>query len=252
MKKIFITLTLLLFSSSIFAVNWENHGFTVDKIVDKGEKKTATLNDSDSNQITVTYDTEPSEANAKIIKKLNTKLRSWGNMKVGELHFSIHNGTIEILVNPSEFTYKKVNYLEYLSAGIYFSFTDDLYYNFRIAVDRVFVVIKGTFTDEATFNDKVFAAIEDPRGYMKRRDPEYLLEQIESLEADQYRTKMALIATIRRKPMNPSKVNKIVKMKKENPSFTSTEIAEAFKEKEIKISTSDIKVVLSVFFNEFE
>ena len=252
MKKIFVTITLLLFSSSIFAVDWKDYGFTVDQVVEKQDKKTAIMKDSESNQITVTYDTEPTGASAKIITKLNTRLRSWSHMKVGELHFSIHNGTIEILINPSEFTYKDTNYLEYLSSGIYFTFSDDLYYNFRIAVDRVFVVIKGTYTDEASFNDKILSAIQDPRGYMKRRDPEYLLEQIESLETEQYRTRMALIAFIRKKPMETELVNQIVAMKKENPSYTSKEIVEAFKEKEVKVSSTDIKIVLSIFFNEFE
>lgn len=250
----FIALAPLL-GGSLYGINWSDYKVNVDDTkepIKENNRTTEFLTTSEGETFSIAYSGELSPSVAKTILRLNGELRSWESMKVSNIDFSVIDPrNIEIAVTPASFLANEIDYTEYVSGGVFFNYSGELYYNFRILVDKIFVNIKGSYIDEKNFVDKLASAVKDPRKYINNRDPEYLLEQIDRLELSLHRVRYALIADIVRKPVDQKLIDEIVELKKNNPSWKVKEIDESLREKEIRISHNIIRAVLQVYFNEY-
>ena len=251
MKKLYVFIIGLIFNISVFATDWKSQGLKLVEENQSEESNDAVVADKNDNQFKVSYTGELQASTIKILKKLHANFLSWESIKIKEIKFLVSNGDINIVINPSEYTYKEVNFLDYISSGMYFSFKGTLTYNFRIAVNKVFVVIKGSYSDETALSEKIASAIKDPRGYMARRDPEYLLEKLESMELNHFRLKQVVLKRMTGRLLDPAMINKVVEAKKQNPAMTANELTKHLKEKEIKVSSSHVRAIFQVYFNEF-
>lgn len=252
MRKLVI-LTFI-FSVSLSAADWESQGFTI--VSSQKDENSTTLDivkDKNNNELGVTYVNGLSEGHIRIIAKYNDEFRSWASMKVSSIKFSVIGEEIQIYVSPESYNYKEVNIMDYLSSGIMFTYKNNLMYNFRIMVDKLFVPIRGIFLDETSFNNKLVSAIKDPNTYINARDPEYILEKLEKMSVDMERLRAATLASRNgNRLVEKEVINEITDIKSKNPSFTYKEIFDQInKEKKVKTSPGIVKDVLNIYYNEY-
>ena len=120
----------------------------------------------------------------QIISSKNT-FYSWSELKIDSLKYIVSKDSVEILITPSSVMSKNENITGNIPAGMLFVLSDNiLQYDFRIMKDNVFVRIKGIFVDKSELFDKIALALEDPILYVRRNEPDYMLEQIDKHEEE--------------------------------------------------------------------
>lgn len=229
--------------------------------------------------VTIKSDTEvpePIQAKAEELKK---NLSSWKYMRPSRIEFSYADNTLEVTVVPASFTYEGRDLLRYLKSGIRFYYRDALEYDFRIFIDKMFLKVKGFYTEEEAFCKNLLNAIEDPKGYLRSRDPEFMLARIEKMQKDldglslkmhqleqsqgdlrkQFDTaRKALIALHNTGFFSgPSKVSdkvieRVVALKKAEPSLKADQIAERLEKEKIEASSKEVELILTAFFYELD
>jgi hypothetical protein len=252
MKKSIIL--LFIFSASLSAADWSSHGFSLlSSQKDSSDVTTDTIQDKNKNEVTVTYTGDLTENYIRNIEKFNNDFRSWANMKVQSIKFSIANDEIQIFVSPLSYTHNDINLMDYLSSGILFTYKVNLMYNFRILVEKLFVPIKGIYVDEKSFSDKIASAIKDPVTFINARDPEYLLEKLDKLTVDVVRLRNAELAKENGNHLvDKAVIDLVLDIKSKNPAFTYKEINEKIsKEKLAKTNSDIVRNILRFYLNEY-
>ncbi len=240
-----------LFSTNLYGQNWEEYDLTVVQRGMKDNQNFVVLEDADQRRFSVTFAEEFEDVILENILELHDTFANWESMSLRSISFMVAGeNSLEILIYPATYTVNGEDYSQYLTAGMFFTYADSLYYNFRILVDRVFVGIKGIYIDEGAFNEKLSEAVADPRAYVNSRDPEFMLEKIDRMEVTLRRLQYLTIADLNRREVEQSIIDRVVALKKENPSTTSSAIAEDLKAEDIKIGSSTVDIILKVYFTE--
>ncbi len=256
--KRYILLFLLLFNTSLFAYEWSNDNITIVSKTQDEDRTSVTLKDQGGNIFNVQYYNTLEEQTAKTIIRLKSDFYGWQNMKVDNLNFTSSEGGLQIAVVPKQYQYKNVDINQYLPSGMLFTYTTQLQYNFRINVSRLFVRIVGDFKDENKLSDKIVDAIQNPQEYIKRREPEYLLMQIERLEDEFQKLRYAVLALHNKgvfsgpEQINRDTISHIVNMRINNPKITADEISKSLEKDKIKASDREINLILNIYFNQFQ
>jgi len=260
MKRIILALcVLLIVPAGVYAYDWAAKGFTVESETAKGEKVTIVLKDGAGKGFTVTGAADMDEAVAGRILAARKVMDAWQNIKIERAAFEQNNDVVDITVVPSEASYKGENLLEALPAGMWFSYTDALLYNFRMTRYNVFVRISGEYKDEAELLEKLLEAYKNPLAYSRKRDPEYLLGRVNELTEALEKLQKASIAIANKgafsstlKPLDERAVKNVVRLKKENPKITVKEIQQSLEKDKTPLGEKEINLILGVFFNQFE
>lgn len=266
-NKFFITLAILLLAvSSSFAVDWKGAGFTQ---VEAGSTETESfyiLKDSKGNTFKVRYFNELDEKWVGVIKNLNSQLRQWRWMKVKTVSFFQNNGNLEILVVPSSFTYKGINFIPNIPGGIVFIYDYYLNYNFRLNKDNYFVRINDRFINESLLCERMKEAYEDPVSYLKKREPEYFLKKLTELEDTIAELKMSHeklqdsvlyyensgFLGFGNTKISRNTIRKVIELRTKNSSMKAPEIVKALEKEKIKASEKEVNLILNVFYGEYK
>ncbi len=265
MRTLLNLIFIIMLSGSLWAFDWEANKITVENKTSDDSKTELQLKDDKGFSFKVTYSGDLSDKNGQLILKLKEDFSGWKNMKLAKLNFIASEGIVEAIVVPSEFSYEGTAINDYVPAGMIFSYTDYLQYNFRITVNKLFVRIKGDFKGEDLFCKKLVEAIKNPQLFIKKRDPEYFLEKIEELETslkklnDEKEKIRNAVITLHNSgffsgpsPIPAANVQKVLDMKKANPKWNAKQISEELEKQKVKISDKEVGLILAVFLNEFE
>ncbi|MCU0843980.1 MAG: hypothetical protein MUC76_03530 [Spirochaetes bacterium] len=253
MKRFAIILTTLLLAGAgrLDAYDWAAVGIAVDGEERENGRTVLTLKDGEGKVFVLGYDAEPVDEVVKRILKIRSDFYAWKHVKIERMSFDYSKDVLEVNLVPAEFTYKGVNVLDYLPAGLLFSYYDATYYNFRITRDKMFVRVYGEYVAEEELCEKTITAISDPLAYVRARDPEYLLQRLDRLVS----AIMAFESTGAfgsPRPIDRSVVQRIVAIKRQNPVLKRKDIVKELEKEKISISEKAVGVVLGIYFNEFE
>ncbi len=204
MKKFMIaaaSLVFVLFSTiDLLAIDWSAKNITVEDAKTAGDETWLTLRDRAGRQFDLRYLSDPTDDAAENVLRLNRELREWNYMQPKQISFSIENSIITVVVVPERYVYKGINFASFLPAGMLFTFSNHLSYEFRVLSNNIFVKVKAKFVSEERLTQFIEEAINDPLLYMEKRDPEYFYRQLveiknrlkgqekHQIESDQSRT----------------------------------------------------------------
>ena len=282
-KTLFVIILLssiFLLPSLAFSYDWQAKGITAvnEVAVETGEEGTAEivkpdlsenvvrLTDSEGHIFTLIYKKEITDAEADKIIELKTMLYGLRDITVRNLTFRAPgNGIIDIILIPQRFSFINANPQEFLPAGMLLQNTDVLEYKFHLVKDGIVVRIAGVLSDEERFKTLLTEAYNNPKDYMRKREPEYILKQLDEHEANikkmqkEYDDQTYGLLILQNKGffgginvISRETVDRIVAMKKTTPLLTKDQIKTNLENNGIKISDKELKLIFSVYFNEFE
>ena len=195
---------------------------------------------------------------AEKIVDINAKFSQWKYMKPDNNEYFVTGESLEILVVPSSFKFKEYDFMTYLPAGMTFIYDYTLRYNFRITKNDVFLRLNDKFIDEDSLCNRMKEGLDDPIGYLKKREPEFFLQKLNELEEKQDRLTKALMyyqnsgfLGFGNTPVKSIVVKRVVELKTADPKINFDTIKDTLDKEKIDASAKEIKLVLSVLYNEF-
>ena len=192
-------------------------------------------------------------------------IQAWKYIQVKRAKLLLEEEKREIILFPSKIHYQGKDLTPHIAQGIFLTYTDVMEYSARVISQGKVVLVKGVFTQEEELLKKLYQAIENPSLYLRKRDPEYLLEKIENLE--QKLEKLQLyqfylqggVLTLHNKgflrgPRRISQelVKKVHDLKRKYPSWGEEEIEEALDKEGVEYSSQEIRLILLLYFGEWE
>jgi len=129
MKRFAIVLIVLALAatSRLYAYDWAAAKISVESEEADAGRTRLTLKDADGKLFVLGYDAEPSDAVIERILKIKSDFNAWKYIKIDRMSFEYSKDVLELNIVPSEFQYKGVNVLDYLPAGLLFSFYDKMF-----------------------------------------------------------------------------------------------------------------------------
>ena len=268
MKKIIFAVIIFIFFgiSGAFAFDWETRGIRVIESGSSDDENFLILEDSSSIQLRIRYQNELDEKWANAAADLFRNFKTWNYMKMSRVEFFVTNNSMEIIVIPAQYTYKNVDFVPYIPGGMVFIYDDYLRYNFMVNKDNFFLRINDRFINEEILSMRIKEAVDDPVAYLTKRDPEYFLQKLTELEAEQQLLKENQNRLARsilyfqntgflgfgNTPVKNSVIKKIIEIKTADPSIKADAIKAKLAAEKIEASDKEIKLVLNVFYNEFD
>ncbi|MCL1833538.1 MAG: hypothetical protein FWG49_03455, partial [Leptospirales bacterium] len=131
--------------------------------------------------------------------------------------------------------------------------------------DKIFLRLNDKFIDEISLCKRIKEALDDPVLYLKKREPEYLLQKLNELEGDIailkiYHDRLANsvlylhntgILGIGNSQVKSSLIKKVVELKTKDPALSMDQIKKQLDKEKIDFSNKELKLILNIFYNEF-
>ena len=252
-------------ATGVAAADWAALGARVVKTSAEEGRTRLLVADGKGFQFSVSHTGDLTDGDAARIMKLRRRFLTWSIGPVRTINFLLSGPTIEALVLPEKASCGAKDMTELLPAGLLFRETDTLEYNFRLTIQNLFVRIKGVYISEAELCSKLSAAAENPREYIRQRDPEYILLTLDRLKArlddlagGQDRLRRAVIALHNRsffsgpRPVQEKTVRRVVALKKETPGLTAEQLSDKLKSEGILLSAEETELILNVYYGQFK
>ncbi|HNX57679.1 MAG TPA: hypothetical protein PKK43_01165 [Spirochaetota bacterium] len=256
MKRIIILICMICISLPAFSADWTAKGIMHDPETDQDSWKG--FRDADNHFFLVEDGLNVTDEEAASIIKMKDIFFSWQNVKFRDIKFSIEGSVINAVVIPSDLKNDSLDLVPYLPAGmLFYTQNESMQYNFRIKKDTYFLKITGAFISDKVLFDKITEAVRTPQTFVQRRDPDYLLSQLDRINYEQDQLKKSIIALnnkgffSNRGPVDSKAVDKVVELRTKNPSIKISEIEAELAKEKIQILTSEIELILNVYFNQF-
>lgn len=273
MKRSLITALVLLGLAPVTAANWEDYGMKVVNSTQEEDKISMELTDTEGKFLTVNATGQVPDKSLAIIANLQKSLSAWKSMQIKSIRYTLlENNIVEVQVFPSAFADENVDFMKHVPGHLFFIYKDQLQYSFRLEVNKLFVKIKGYYIDEADLLKKLKQAIKDPQGFIIKRDPEYFIGKLEKLEEELERLKgkahlqeleLARIKSVTAALHNtgvfsgPEKISenlilRVVELRTQYPIWKREQIQEQLERDKVEWNKKQVKLILSVYFSEFE
>lgn len=284
MKKLLI-LVILTVSVNVYAYDWSKIDAAKEEIA-SSDSNVVPVKMSTGNTIYIENESNVNDEKAASIDKISKQFFSWENIKINKLKILVTKSELIIAVYPERFVYKKTNLLPYVTSGIMFSYKDSiLRYDFRIMRNNIFMKISGVFLNEELLAKKVYEAVKDPQSFIKRRDADFFLAQIDKIdeemdklearimtlekenkqlksslkEQDEKVDKLVVAVTsfqndrffYNSKPIDKKIIRAVIAEKEANPNITVKETVENLKKKNVEVSAKQVEIIFAVYYNEF-
>jgi hypothetical protein len=273
MRKLISIAGVIFFAANLHAAKWEEYGFKIVNSSQEDDKTTLELKDSEGRALTVFFSGNVSDKSIPVVANLQKILYAWKSMQVKTIRYTLlENNIVEVQVFPSAFSDENVDFMKNIPGHLFFIYKDQLQYSFRLEVNKLFVKIKGYYTDETDLLKKIKQAVKDPQGFIIKRDPEYFIAKLEKLEEELEaqkglnhrqekeleRMRAATVALHNTGVFSGPEVIseklllRVVELKKQNPAWKREQIQTQLDLDKIEWSKKQVKLILSVYFSEFE
>ena len=274
--KLCVTTVSLFFATALalHAAKWEEYGFKIINQSQEDDKVTLEMTDAQGKALTAHYNVATASDKAiPIVAQLQKTLYGWKSMQVKTIRYTLlENSIVEVQVFPSSFSDENVDFMKNIPGHLFFIHKDQLQYSFRLEVNKLFVKIKGYYTDEADLLKKLKQAVKDPQGFIIKRDPEYFIGKLEKLEEELEAQKgmnhrqekelerlRAAVAAMHNTGVFsgpeaiPEKLlMRIVELKKQNPAWKREQVQNQLEQEKVEWSKKQVRLVLAVYFSEFD
>ncbi len=271
-------LAALLAAVPLAAQNFSAVGLHVLDEKKSEDQVTLTLKSSSGLTFGLRHDGTLSDAHLEKVSRFIQIVSDLKSIKPIKIEVTFFQKQLDFLLVPEFYRIGDLDVLPYLPAGLSFSSLDTLQYNFRLKVDNLFVRIKGDFSREDELNAKVVEAVKNPHAYIRKRDPEYFLSKLDSLqeqldkqqkrtsELEQKNAAMLDVMEVMRrgimtldnegffsgfKEIPKAKVDFVVNLKRANPAINREQLEKKLKDQKMEISSKELTIILALFFNEF-
>lgn len=254
-----------------FALDPANYASSLVSTSTEGESTVVTLQDASGRSFVVAYLEEPSADVMKKVVQLKDLFFAWKNITIRSLRFTITDDIVDSLVIPDRILVNGSDVQSFVPAGLLFSFSGSLGYDFRVTKDNFFLRVRGTYSSEEEMTQKIAAALANPATFLQRSDMEYVLSRVEALsarvealaaEVDARAAEVDALryAAMRREntewlfwkvPIPRDGLKRVVELKRQNPALTKSEVEAQLKQEGIKISGGAIGIIFEYYFNEF-
>jgi hypothetical protein len=261
-----------------FALDPANYASSLVSTSTEGESTVVTLQDASGRSFVVAYLEEPSADVMKKVVQLKDLFFAWKNIAIRSLRFTITDDIVDSLVIPDRILVNGSDVQSFVPAGLLFSFSGSLGYDFRVTKDNFFLRVRGTYSSEEEMTQKIAAALANPATFLQRSDMEYVLSRVEALAARvealgarvealaaEVDARAAEVDTLRyaamrrentewlfwKVPIPRDGLKRVVELKRQNPALTKSEVEAQLKQEGIKISGGAIGIIFEYYFNEF-
>ncbi|MBP8083232.1 MAG: hypothetical protein KAZ87_08540 [Spirochaetes bacterium] len=273
MKKILLILLSLIISSEAYSFDWSTLSMTPAEKNEESDEDAVFLTDSDSKIYIIENEQKVNDQIATEIAQFIRIAKSWKYIVWKEMKFYITSDGLQFAVYPSKIEYKNEDLLPFIPGGMVFSYEEGAQrYDFRLIKKNTIIKMRGAYIEEEPLLAKISEALNDPKSFMKKRDPDFLLAKIEELEnkLDKAETnalsakiqndKIAadLIAFQNARMFNSKQfvsadiISRIVELKKADSRITTEEMKKKMDEEKKNISLEEINLIYGVYFNEYK
>lgn len=273
MRVVTLLLIGVLFTAGVSANKWEEQRFKILHSSQEDEKTTLDMTDGEGRPLTVHFTGAPPEKVVAMIGSLQKSFHSWKSMQVKSIRYTVFDsGVVEVQVFPSSFKEDNVDFMQYIPGHLFFVYKDQLQYSFRLEINKLFVKIKGYYTDEADLLKKLKQAVKDPQGFIIKRDPEYFIGKLEKLEEEleaqkgevhRHKKELERLRAVMAAMHNtgvfsgpeaiPEKLAlRVIELKSVNPNWKREQIQEQLDRDKMEYSKKQVKLILAVYFSVFE
>ena len=272
MKKLIFILSLVI-SAEAYSFDWSTISLTSAEKNEESDEDSVYLTDSDSKIYIIENEHKVDAQIASEIAQFIRIAKGWKFILWNEMKFYITPEGLQFAVYPSKVEYKNENLLPFIPGGMVFSHEEGSQrYDFRLIKKNTIIKMRGAYIEEEPLLAKISEALNDPKSFMKKRDPDFLLAKIEELEnkLDKAETnalsakiqndKIAadLIAFQNARMFNSKKavtadiIARIVELKKEDSRLTAEEMKKKMDIEKKNVTLEEINLIYGVYFNEYK
>ena len=273
MNKLLIIILTLIISVDAFSYDWSSISMTPTDKPEDLEEDSVYLTDSDSKLYIIENEKKADAQIASEIAQFVRTAKSWKYIQWNEMKFYITSDGIQFAVYPSKIYYKNEDLLPFIPGGMVFSYEEGAQrYDFRLIKKNTIIKMRGAYIEEEPLLAKISEALNDPKSFMKKRDPDFLLAKIEELEnkLDKAET-AALSAKIQnekvaldliafqnarmfnsKKTVNEDIISRVVDLKRADPRITAEEMKRKMDEEKKNVTLEEINLIYGVYFNEYK
>lgn len=250
-----------------------------------GNSVNIVLEDGNKRVIEVVYKDELSKKELSLVKNIYKTLITWEELELKKAEIIFTDESTDIIILPESLIYNGVDLSKYMPSGMQFYYTNFFEYDFRMFKDTLFMRLKGHYYSKEEFFNEIYSAYLDPILYIQIHDPSYLIRQIDKLREvnsnqnaqiselitslnnlsqkheellEEHRKLRDGTVAINNKsffgslgPFSHSDIEEAIIIKKENPKYSTKEVASKLKDKGLKVSIKTIDAVFMIYFGEF-
>lgn len=256
-----------------FAYEWDSIGLNIIERPDDSDDSSVYLSDSEGKTYIIANETKVNEQIAAEIKLFIKTAKNWKNISWNEMKFFIAGNEMQCVAYPSSISFKNEDLLPFIPGGLVFSYEEGAQrYDFRLIKNNTIIKMRGAYIEEELLLGRISEALNDPKSFMKKRDPDFLLAKIEELEnkidraesnilqvklqSDKYMFDLIAFENARlfnsKAPVEQVLVYKIIELKKSDSSMTVLQVKNKLDELKIASTISEIELVFAVCFNQFK
>jgi len=292
MNKTILAVGLILAGAAtvLSAAGFEDSGYTITgKSVEDG-KDVYALQDAGGFPFTVVLAGEPTRRQQESLKALIGIFRSLQRVPIASLRIAFAGEAAEIILVPRPFSHQGQELASFMPSGMQFYYDGYLEYDFRMKADNLFFRVRGQFFAEDQFLDRLAGAARNPAAFIHANDPEFVYRRLLELEKKMDDTaawgraaldglerkndglaaessdlereflllRYALLVLHNRgffgsiRLPSGKGIERLVEMKKGEPSLSRETAAARLRAEGIEMSSKEVFLVFSVYFNEFQ
>jgi hypothetical protein len=142
------------------------------------------LSDSPGFDFMLKVEAEPDQARVTAILAFIASLRSYPGLDIKELRIITRQDGFQALLVPSRFVSATTNLMPALPGGIQFYWAkSSMEYDFRVLASRIFVRVKGIYTNCDDLGVLTARILADPQAYILATSPLLILQRLQEAEA---------------------------------------------------------------------
>jgi hypothetical protein len=183
MKKVMVVAVIL---AVVVGLGWtqdfQSRGYQLQSTSKEGIYTVYQLVDGRGNAFTLAAAKPITASQIDLLNSVRDKFSAFKALQIASVRIVFSDSKADIIVVPRAYVYKDVDFAKYLPSGLQFSYTDYLEYDFRMAVDNMFIRVSGQFFTEDQLSDKLLSVVQNPGAYIQSQDPEYILRKFKEID----------------------------------------------------------------------
>ncbi len=246
--------------TAVLASDWKPFNAELVEQSENDTQKIVVLKDKQSRIFKVIYQDET------ILRKLSGPIMkykdifySWKSIDCKDLTFMVIANHLNVVIIPGQFMHHGQNIAGAFPAGVTMTYDadmDQLRYDFRIISGERFIRISGNYIKEEELVNKTGLAYDNPDGFLQPAGPtgweptgsgeinEKMIQALIYLNNEDWNG--------RHKTVPVETIQKVVKLRKDNPDSTKNQLWRLIKKQKIQITKRQLELILILYFNEFD
>lgn len=245
-------------------------GLKIISTTNFGDGRTqASLTDQAGRPCLISWDIAPDALVLRKISELRAIVQGWEGLEIRTLSLIVSGQMVEALIIPEKLVIAGTEIAHSIPAGLGLYYQDYIQFDFRMVKDSISMRIAGRFIDRAGLAQLMQRALANPlsfadkTNYMARLDRlDRALGELRARNAKLER-ELQLVRHASLRLFNtgffcgPAEipevaVKRVLALRLGNPKITADEMRKTLRQEGIKLSGSEIGLILALYFNEWD